>query len=220
MKRYSDLTNEELVKLTDEKVRRLIELEVAHEGIIPVDEPELLDVPEVAIEPTTVAFEVYGLYFQDRKDAEALARLPVVRSECNYRINSKMSYLTVDKDNAIQEKKFYRKTDVKNHEDILKEIKKSKEINERRLSSYNSYTSSISGIKSKVWDAVRNAEDWKKSIETAKGVYAKHLDLANGDEAIAKNFFRNAYSDEEVLELVIGDKPESKITEEKLPEIF
>ena len=70
MKRYDELTHEELVALTETDIERLVELEIAHAGII-----------------SETAFQVAGMLFKNESDAIAVARnvkkgrVPVFNSE-------------------------------------------------------------------------------------------------------------------------------------------
>jgi len=214
VKRYSDLTKEELVALGDDKARvqTFIDIEIAFAGIIPVTQPEAPRLVKPDIEPTVEAFEVYGLIFRDEKEALGLAKMNVSRANYDYTLGTEYHYIESAAERydakGVNPKAYYSKHDLDSVRQQLIDIKSEKETYEKGMKAYTDYTKKISTIRDDVWDAIREALDEKRELDQALNVFARHKELAENDEAIAKNFFREAYkNDPEMIEKVLGEKP-------------
>ncbi len=211
MKRYQDYTKEEMAELTTEEVNRLIELEIAYEGIIPVEEPELKKVPTVDIKPSIEAYSVYGLYFKDSDKAHTLAELDPLEDAYDYSLGSEYKYLKKKESlictKGVEKVKFYDKNELTKISSLLKEKKDVEKQNESASQEWEEYNRSIQSIRDGVWDFYYKACNAKSKLETAQKHYEHHKVLADGNEEIAQNFFKEAYKDfPEILEKVIGYK--------------
>lgn len=219
MKRYDELTRAELLALTDEGTETLVELEIAHEGLIPVAKPVLEQIPSVDLEPTVEAFEVEGVYFIHQESAAAFQDLERMVVDYNYQHGTEYKYATPKGDGCdetgVIKRKFYKKEDLKLISSKLQEIKRVKQSNLDDTTKYTKYLSSIQKIKTEVYCEIRKARDEQGLIDSAKKVYVNHLKLADENETIAKNFFRNAYKNHpEIIFEVLGEKAKETNGEE------
>jgi hypothetical protein len=222
VRRYSELTQEELVALygDNERTQHFIDLEIAHAGIIPVEPPEPCDITEPDIKPTIEAFEVYGLVFMKQEDAITVSRLPAMVESYDYNIDSKYKFLkeriSEYGEKGLVVKKYYKANDLDLIKGQLRDIKQRKEKHDQEMKKYDEYTKVISRLRDNVWNAISEARDEQVEFDRAKIVYEKHLKLSEGNEEIAKNFFREAYkSFPNIIEKVLGEKPAEKVAETK-----
>lgn len=199
MKRYTDYEPAELAKLEDDSILTLIEIEIATEGIIPVEAPQLLPVPPVDLDKTMEAVECRGILFENAEDAMVFQKMKVLHE--NYsNATGGYSYKFLQPEaeghynTGIETKKFYDKQILLKVQELLTERDRIQTINNEAEDEFSSYQKSTREIRSKVWAAVHEARDEMQRIERAKEVYQKHLILADGDERIADNFFFDAYN--------------------------
>jgi hypothetical protein len=215
MKRYNEFTREEQASLTSEQIERLIDLEIAFAGILPVERPIPVTEFKPAIEATDVAYEVFNVLFRKQEDATAVAGMEVLKSEydyygagCNY------CWLTerTDYDSGVKTKHFYKKEDVIPIKEAIKDSRKKQEAYKKEDEEYEKYLKSISSIRDEVYSACREAARFMARVEKAQQVYNKHLDLAENNVEIAMNFFKDAYkNDTEIANAVFPDLfPEKK----------
>jgi hypothetical protein len=198
MKRYTDLSEEELLALSDEEKQKYVDIELAFAGIIPMIKPVMDPVPEVNIKPTVQAFEIYGVFFTDEKDAFAVSKSSACDSQCisglyDYR------YLTPRGEgynDGIKAKMFYTKAELEEVRTQLKERQRIEDKNSHAAKEWDAYLEKTEHVANLVTSAIAEAEDHKRRIDQAKTVYAKHYELAGGDEAIASRFFVDAYKDQ------------------------
>jgi hypothetical protein len=219
MKRYSEYEASELVALTDEQVATLIELEIAIAGIKPVfkmDPPTLAD---VHITPNVTAYKVGERYFQVEDDAIEVARKPFFKLDYDYQgAGYEYKWLEPVSDTEVAKCLCYCKEDVMRVKEALGENNRKREEYQKQNKEYNDFLKETVVVRNEVWQAVNEARKKAAEIEHAKGIYAKHLSLAEGNEEIAKNFFRSAYKGRpDIIETVLGE-PENKENDECSPE--
>ncbi len=207
MKRIDDLEQKELVSLTEAQIQRLIDIEIAHAGIMPVDCPIPPSLKNAGIVKTEIAYRIGDMYFANRADAETVARMNCLKSEYDWNISYNYKWLTPTIDPVITEESFYRQEDVVRVKGILADIESKKKDYEPQKTAYDKYLKATGDIRNQVWAKVHAAQALQREIELAQRTYQKHLDLAEQDETVAQNFFREAYKDrEDLIEAVIGKR--------------
>jgi hypothetical protein len=200
MKRLADYTNEELLALTEEQQKRLVELECAYQGIIITPDPILQPVPEINIEPTIEAYEIFGLIFLRSEEAVAVSKMAVMTTARNYNINSSKEWLEPKINNyneGMKPRKFYNKTDLDKVTNLIKAQSRIEKENETALKEYKTAHEAVEKIELALYYAIHLAKIEAEEMRRAKEVYAKHLDLAEGNATIAEKFFRDAYKGRE-----------------------
>lgn len=205
MKRYNELSKDELSQLTEEEIKTLVELEVAYAGVLPVICPVSPIKPEVSIKAEICAYECFGLIFKRLEDAVALSGMEVMSSEYDYRGAGCSFHWLMPKTygKAVEKKSFYTQEDVMSIKDKQSEYNKAKSNYDSELSAYEKYSSSISKIKEAVYSTYYEALNFKKSVELANIQYKKYLGLAEQNHEIALKFFLDAYKDyPEIIEAV------------------
>ena len=164
--RYADMTQEQLSKVDDDDIVRLIEIECAFEGIRPIDEPEKPVYQDVDAKKTEIAYVVgdgtsYGTAFmlKNKEDAEAILKMQIVKSDYDYDIGNSFKWLKATAPIGFIEKHYYKQKDVKSLAVELKENELRRKKYESQLSAYNSYTKAVGKIQTQVHEAVTDAKE-------------------------------------------------------------
>lgn len=202
MKRYYELSNDELAKLTDVQISKLIDYECALEGIPLL--PERPIKPEVTtFEPDIEAYIVKGMYFL--KHEEAMKVLSVILESEKYSYNwsgnhkrliklpdyeqAKLAtekFFSIEMFASIQEEKANCDRKLKQYEDDKKE--------------YDEVYKLRTDIIKNVMNAVEDAQYAARKKVKYEAEYMKYLILAENDKNIALNFLKNAHSDVDEIE--------------------
>lgn len=225
MKRYTDLTHEELIALNEDDLKRYIDIEIAFAGITPAPEPVPIGEFDPGIKPEIIAFEVCGLIVKTIEEAQKVAALNIYSSDYDYYgAGSKFRYLS-DRwgSNDIKKVSFYNKEEVLRMKGMLKDRKELVEHYEAQKAEWEKYLEKIQGCRSEVMDAYRAAVGYQQTLNYGRAQFARFLTLAEGDESIACRFFYDAFKDNaELIKAVLpgGFSLEKKEepTEEKATE--
>jgi len=198
MKRYNEMTPEELVALTEDQVRRLIDIEVAFAAIKPAEAPQEPTLETEGITASIVGYKVGDMIFALEADAQIVAALPAMKSAYSYNISYNYCWLE-RADHKVEKVAFYRQDDVLRIARVLEENERKRSAYNREKSDYDTFLRKITNISDGVWSAVGEAKKYQREIEAGKRAYQKYLSLADGDHKVASNFFRDAFKDEEEL---------------------
>jgi len=194
MKRYYDLSREELCDLSSEEIQNLIDLEIAYAGILPILEPNPPKLTDVVIEKNVKMYRVHGLLFKSNEDAAIIANMDVYQESYDY-YGAGYDYKYAERrDNeAVTTVNFYNKDRVKNLRADLSINKELKDKYDKDKSEYDKWYKETSTIRDKVRGAINKAWEEKRELELAQSMFQKYLRLADNDEEIARTFFRDAY---------------------------
>jgi hypothetical protein len=198
MIRYNEMTPEQLVALNDEQINLLVEIEIAFASIKPVEPPKEVTLDEEGIKPCVTAYKVGDLIFLDRKDAEAVAAMPLMRQDYNYQASYAYKWLS-PAEHSVEKAVFYKQEDVNRAARVINYNEKRKNVFNEQKRQYEAYLSETNKIRDTVWSAIMDAKDAVAKIECGRRAYRKYLGLAEGDEFIALKFFRDAFKDDEKL---------------------
>jgi len=214
--KFSDLSIEEKLKLTDEGVEKFIELECAFEGI------KLIPCPEEPVKPEMEEKETYyqigyisDLQFKSMEDAEKVVKLlKTCQMVCtsylgNYNYVSKIKGF----DRQINTHTAYSKEDIEANRKALEEYKREKESYTELKKEYDKELELKTSIEDKIWDEINHLRGIKKMQDDIIFTYQKYYVMAREDPTIAMQFLRNAYSDK-------LDKIKETIGEEKYDEFL
>ena len=205
MKRYFDYEQEELAELTDEDVKTLIELEIAHEGIMPIPCPEKPDLENAGITKCVRGFQIGSLICKNEEDAITISGMELLTDNYNYTIGYDYKWLDPILNPKITEVYFYKQDDISRVASVLQDIERKKKVYENEKNKYDSFIAKTGKIRDSVWSSVTKARKFEEKVGFAKEIYEKHLTLAEGSEEIAQKFFRDAYEGEEdIVKRVLG----------------
>jgi len=195
MRRYTDLSKEELAVLNNEDIKHFIDLEIAIAGIKPVIKPVPPVLAEMKLQKTETAYEVFGILFKEQADALAVSQMKVLRADYDYYGSGSYEYryLTPNESNAVKTEQFYTKEEVKAHSQVIKENMVLQKAYNEAEKAYNSFVTETKEIRDAIYGAVNDARAFFTQVEKMKQQYQHYLKLTEGDEKIARNFFDNAY---------------------------
>jgi vacuolar-type H+-ATPase subunit I/STV1 len=206
MKHYYEYDSQALATMTEAQVQRLIAIELAEHGIVPVEAPEAFSLENAGIRQSTKAYKVGGLILKRREDAETIIQtMDLLEEGCDYS-GAGYNYKWLKPLEATVETVFYYSEDeVHNASKQLKEFKARKEEYQKERDAYDSYISDLSKQEATVWSAVREARQEEYKLQQAHELFKNYIDLAEGDIDIATNFFKKAYgSQEDIMHAVLG----------------
>lgn len=213
MKKLEDYTNKELSLLTDEEVTNLIDIECMRAGV-PLSitpKPILKEVPTIK-NPTTEIYMVDNYYFMDKEEADSLADLLTsiksrVTTDYNYNAGGS-DYKYYKEYNTVTNVKntlCYSKEEYIDLQNVLKLKNDIENYNKESINNYNKSMSERNEIVNIVWNAIRNAQDEMRKINEALNIYKKYIELSDGNEEIAQNFFKQNNKISEYFDIVIEE---------------
>lgn len=210
MKYYDNLTHEEKIALTEEQIQNYIEIEIAHEGIMPVQPPQEVTLEQEGITKSEVAFDVGGLLFASEEDAHTVARMKMCSSNYDYQLGGyDYKYLQPITDKQVIRVAFYKYEDVTRIGEVLQRNKERRDRFDTEKKAYNKYIQETAKIRDSIWGDYHKEKDIEEGYILARNTLTRYKKLANGDEETAKNFFRNTYKDRpDIIETVLGEKNE------------
>lgn len=205
MKQYTDLTHEELIVLTENDIERLIDIELAHDGIMPVACPTVPSLDDEGIIKSETVFDIGGLLLKNEEDAIAVSRMEQFKSEYDYNIGYEYRWLNPITERTIIKEYYYRQEDVVRIKEALQRNKIKKDGYESQKQKYDEFLKKTGQIRNRVYDIWNSARNFQREIDDANAVLVKYRDLADDDETMAVNFFKNTYkSREDIIEKVLG----------------
>jgi len=209
MKRFTELSAEELAALSDDEIQTYIDVEVAYAQIVPVPEPRQVTLDDLGLVPTVSAYSVGGLLFKNQADAEMVAKLPMLAEDYDYSGAGYDFRWLKPAGHQVTLCNYYTEEEIRGRGNTLKEQQKRKENYKTELKKYQEYRKNVQYCANEVWEAVAKARRYKAEIDTARETLEKYLQLANQDEKVAADFFRNTYFNHpDILEIVLGEKSE------------
>jgi len=206
MKRYEQMTHEELIALTEDEIRLLVDREIAESGIMPAECPKPPDLENLNISKTEVGYEVGGLIFQNKDDAETVAGMPLLQKKYNYSWGYDYEWFDPLIDPAVSQVAVYKQSDVARVRDAVAENKRKKADYAPAKHDYDNFCGKTSAIRNRVWSCVGEAKAFQRRIDLAKKTWEKHLTLADGDEQLASRFFVDAFWDDpDIIDRVVPE---------------
>ena len=213
MKKLENYTNKELSILTDEEITNLIDIECMSAGV-PLSiasKPILKEVPEIN-NPTTEIYVVDNYNFTDKEEASKLADLLTsaksrVTTDYNYNAGGSNCKYYKEYTPTINVKNVfcYSKEEYNDLQNVLKLKNDIENYNKESIDNYNESMSERNEIVNTVWDAIRNAQNEMRKINEALNIYKKYIELSDGNEEIAQNFFKQNNKISEYFDVVIEE---------------
>ena len=209
IKRVWDLDVTEKAALTEEQVKRYIDLEIAYDKIEPVECPEPPSLEAEGIVRSEKAFKVAGIVVRTLEDAKQIQKCSLMKPEYDYQLGYKNEWLTPFVEPEIEQVAYYKQEDVSRIADALQNNEAKRRAYEAEKNRWDKYIQETGRIRNSVWQEINDAKQVVAKIDLAKKTYDKYVDLAGGDVQIAADFFRNTYADEpDLIEAVLGEVPE------------
>lgn len=201
MRSIENLTDTELLALTDEEVTSHIRLRKAEEGIRILPEPVLPALKEIA-GPDIQVFEIAGYAFHEREKAEEIANVinkhvpqstsidyDYYRGDGKYRYTKANNTALV----SVAVEQVYSPTKYSEIRDAVESNKRIQESYNKVKREYDDETDKAADIVSAIYDRIQGARDMANEVENHKLNIGNYLELAQGDVEVAWNFFKKAY---------------------------
>lgn len=207
MKRYEDYTRKELAAMDEGNINRLVDIELAIEGIAPIPAPKASTIKEIKLEKKAEAYSVGGLLFAKQEDAVAVSKMELLSASYDYQgAGYDYKYIEPLTDSKVRIDSFYDKTEVQEAGLQLRQYKANKDQYDKEREKWDEYQRKVGTIREAVWKSYYEAQQWMEQVSCAFETLSHYKDLANGDESVAKEFFKNSYKDKpELLIAVLGE---------------
>lgn len=208
MKNFDDLTNQELVNLTDEQVNYYIDVGCAEEGIklLPPGGPPIKPDKGTTADDLEL-WEVAGHHFREREDADRVASaIAGARSRVSLEYISGPSYRkrAVPATDSVSGVNLVRVLSQERASELSALI----DEQERSLANYNKLSSEYDttvrarrNIVNHIREKIEKAAQKIRRKEQLQSLFERYIELANGDKFMAARFLRKAEPDvDEYLE--------------------
>lgn len=202
MKRFGELTNEDKITLTNEQVEYYAKLECADRGIIIPQKPinELKKVLKPSQKFYQVGYESF--VFETEQDAQdyidAKSKALQIKSVGN-NYDAKNQYVS---ERSTDSKEIKTVTLYSKEEGVtLKDVLQYNSETSKEWSDYENVLANFKGIVSNFWEDINEIMFRNSRVTFYNKVYDDYVALADGDLAIAFNFFKKAYGNANLTDL-------------------
>lgn len=202
LKQFDQLTDVELIELSNEQIDWYIKLKKAENGVRILAEPTYPTYREVP-EPDMTLYCVGQHCFVNQDTAASIAKSINQHVADSFRVDydyyrggSQYKYARRDdtrmEDVAIQ--RVYSKAVYDSIADIIASNKKIEAQYEKLLNEYNEENQKASDLVNHIYDAISAARERLEQFGEYKVRILEYLRLANGNAEVAWNFFDKAYA--------------------------
>lgn len=205
MKSITELTQEEILALSDDDIDAMVKFKLASEGFkIPVA-PELPPVQPTDTHLTGMktVYECAGLAFTDKQDAVKVLEffsqfLYLRKADYNYKASSHF-YLAdlagyeAQEYREMKTKAVYPKSEVDAYIEELGKYEKAKKAWEVLNREYEEDVSAIKHVQEEIHDIVHNARVEKAAFDRDALKLAEYIKIAEGNFPLAERFFVKVY---------------------------
>lgn len=198
---FEQLTDVELLALTQEEIDWYIKLKKAEAGVRILKCPETPEYRSIPERDLTL-FDVNGFNFIDKETAEEVANIinshvtKAFRVDYDWNRGSEFKYAKPYDGTLVnvQIEKVFTKATYDSIKDILTSNKKIEEAYKKLKNEYDEQEEKSTELIEKVYNAISEARTRKEQSEEYIARIQEYIRLANGDVTIAWNFFDKAYS--------------------------
>ena len=221
MKKINELTKKEIIELTDDDLQKMVNLELAENGIPFLDKPkepeyEPIELPEKIL----YSFPEFNLYSIDESIMNEIVLIIENNRDKLRKIDYKYGHDRYDyemrklKTNSydsneiafkVTSKTVYSEEQALKIKDIAKRNEERKKEHEELLGKWEEIQEQINEIKGKIYDTYYEVIEQQRIINTHKERFAEYILIAGGNKKSALDFYRKAYTitDEIEKELLI-----------------
>ena len=200
MERFSDLTDEQVLGLTDEQVSHYCDIECAESGVALVPMHPGPEPAKLSAQPDREYFDVDGVMLANREEAATLAGVitSMRRVTTNYAPGGDYTHqILVDnpRDVLVQVKRQWSPEAWDSHKKLILEHKAKQEAWKKETDAYSKALQDRASAVAWVYDRISELRDAAATRHHYREMLGRYLLLANGDEQIARNFLLKAYPD-------------------------
>lgn len=198
MKPLSELTDKEIVDLTQDEIERYVKLAYMEAGFSTPQEPDVHEVPEVP-SPTDPYFKVnvehhLEILVKTKEEADslrsALASVVTYKADYDYPWDSKIKYGKKISGEAVtvSEVMLYSPVEYADAKRISQEASDAKKHNDAEEKRFKEENEAIAECREEVLDAVSAARGRVSKHDRVISIWNEYLEAAGGDQDIAKRF--------------------------------
>ena len=179
MKRYNELTHEELIALSETDIERYIDIEIAYAGIAPVSFPKELKLENEGVIASEVAYEVGDILFKNQDDAIAVSGMDTYTTEYDYYSGGyDYKWLNLNTNKQVTKRMFYKQSDIVRIKEILQRNKSKRDKYEKDKKVYDKFLSETGKIRDSVYQIYNEALCFQQEVDKAKILLEKYRDLS------------------------------------------
>lgn len=203
MKKFNELTVDEILALTDEQIEKIIKYRKAEEGIKLLEKPTEPEYEEEMKKDISIYSLKWleHLVFYNIEDAELLSKS--IKNNLknwfyknyNWSIKSVNTLDSYDRDRfsfVVLEELHFSPEKAEQAKQIEKRNEELRNKYNKLLNEYNAYIEDIQWLIDEVWNKIFEVRRKNQEILRLKNCYSEYLVLANWDEEIATNFLKKA----------------------------
>lgn len=222
MKQITELTEQEVLQLTDDQLSNMVKFKMAESGIRILEyptEPEYTKLP--AKEWPLYKVEGIDKLFVNREDAEAISKLLkqckeshsiATMSYINYDSSTSFGKLFVEDDYSfagfadVKQVDLYREKTMENIKETINANKVLKTDFEAAVKEYKEVEEHSQDIKALIYGTYKDVINKYHRMAEMQYHYQQYVKLADGNEETAMKFLKNAYSIDEQTEHYVQGK--------------
>lgn len=220
-KYITDMTDQEILALTDDDLKRMIQLKMLEEGIkilVRPEEPQYAEVPAKDLSGfcVKVGYSHDHIYYANRESAERV--IVAIRAEqdslrkydyiSSYSTSYEHTFSPYDPEPEItvEETRVYSRGLFDQVRDALTGNKKLKDAYEKQLKEYKGAEEAAAWIRDEVNNCYYEVTSKYREFESMLAKFQEYLQLADNDSAQASVFFEKAYHPEKETRQYLSEK--------------
>lgn len=217
MKKINELSDKEILALTDEQLDKMVKLEMAEKGIKILENPNQPKYEELPAK-TEIGYNVSGISYVI-SDKDTADKLSVALSEAskhmvntNYVGNDYKNKYVKRLENYVLEnigkvttEHFYDRKTLESINTVIGNNKQLEEAYTQEVSEYNEAYDAASAIREEIYGKRNEVDNKYYSLNKLKSSYDNYLQLADGNAKTAMKFLKNAFVVSEEAEKFVVD---------------
>lgn len=225
MKQITELSEQEILALTQEQLNRMVKLKMAEQGVKMIDEPiepTYEDLPEkteqwyaiVGCEYLTQSKEIAdALGLTLKKSASKFGNYSYVGNDYSNKVANQLDNYGQNNIGTVSANLYYNANDASKAKTIGEKNKELKTNYSKELDLYKENQENVDLIKLDIYGVYNEVSKKYYEMDTMKGRYETYLDLADGNAKTAMKFLKNAYTIDEQIEYYVQGKKMPLISE-------
>lgn len=184
--------------LTDEDVIKMVKRKCAEEGVKILENPE--QPVALQLQPELMLYQVGNYFFENAADADAAVLALVKAFEQGYDYSVGYNYKfpkRIDGSGlSVEPTKMFSKKQIDQYKDELVAYKEAQERHKELESEYWDAMKHREEFVDEIWSKVREVRAKYDRLNNMRTQYRDYINIANGDEQLAWQFFVKAYGEQ------------------------
>lgn len=210
MKNFEDLSDKEVLDLTESEIQLYIDIELMKAGVVKPIMPKAPKHEVINLKyDEYYAVKVYynQIVFDSFEKANIFVDLYPQTLDQLYDFPKPHNYrLRKDSDLSIEKIKVVRESEVDKYRDVMSKRKKEDEEYAKLKKEYDKEVSALEEIRDRIWDRVNAAQAHYDKVSRISKTWQEYLDLADQKEVIALGFLLKAFSKQDVWDCFMWNK--------------